>query len=105
MPGTPIAFMLLWLLSPIRSPLVSRYILLVAASGAFSRKSMVVTFPSAFIKTMNPPPPIFPAEGRVTAKENAVAIAASTAFPPFFNMAIPVSEDKLLEEATMPFLA
>ena len=31
---------------------------------------------------MKPPPPRFPASGRVTARANAVAIAASIALPP-----------------------
>src|SRR5262249_7367374 len=40
---------------------------------------------------MNPPPPMFPASGHVTAIASAVATAASTAFPPFFSVASPTS--------------
>ena len=77
----------------------------VEAKGAFSRKSIVVTSPSSFMNTINPPPPILPARGCVTAKENAVATAASIALPPFLRISIPVWEDTLLADATIPFLA
>ena len=39
--------------------------------------------------TMNPPPPILPALGRTTAKENPIATAASYAFPPWFKISSP----------------
>ena len=41
---------------------------------------------------MNPPPPMFPALGCVTASANAVATAASTALPPFFRIPAPTSD-------------
>src|SRR6516225_646995 len=41
---------------------------------------------------MNPPPPILPALGCVTASANAVATAASTAFPPRARIAAPASQ-------------
>src|SRR6516165_2955870 len=53
----------------------------VAAAGAVSRKSRAAVCPLTDT-TANPPPPIFPADGRVTASANAVATAASTAVPP-----------------------
>src|SRR6516165_10737420 len=40
---------------------------------------------------MNPPPPMLPASGHVTARANAVATAASTALPPFRRTATPTS--------------
>ena len=54
----------------------------VAASGAFSRKSMNVVRPSAKRTSMNPPPPRLPAYGYVTASANPIATAASIALPP-----------------------
>src|SRR5262249_48929112 len=42
--------------------------------------------------TMNPPPPMLPALGWVTASANAVATAASTALPPFLRIAAPTSD-------------
>src|SRR5690242_6944860 len=41
---------------------------------------------------MNPPPPMLPAPGYVTASANAVATAASTAFPPRRRMLAPTSD-------------
>src|SRR4051812_41303841 len=41
---------------------------------------------------MNPPPPMFPAPGYVTASAKAVATAASTAFPPRARIDAPTSE-------------
>ena len=41
---------------------------------------------------MNPPPPMLPALGCVTASANAVATAASMALPPFFRIAAPTSD-------------
>src|SRR5687768_7275923 len=38
---------------------------------------------------MNPPPPMFPAAGRVTVSAKPTATAASTAFPPRFMMSAP----------------
>src|SRR5688572_11456156 len=51
---------------------------------------------------MNPPPPILPALGCVTASAKAVATAASTAFPPFARIAAPTSEAGAETETTMP---
>src|SRR5579862_2079877 len=41
--------------------------------------------------TMNPPPPMLPALGYVTASANPVATAASTALPPAFMISTPAS--------------
>jgi hypothetical protein len=41
--------------------------------------------------TKNPPPPIFPLDGEVTARANPVATMASNAFPPSLRMSIPES--------------
>ena len=54
-----------------------------AANGAFSRKSKTVTSPCCVKTSMNPPPPRLPADGCTTARARPVAIAASTALPPF----------------------
>ncbi len=51
---------------------------------------------------MNPPPPMFPALGCVTASENAVATAASTALPPCASAAAPASEERWCAETTIP---
>ena len=40
---------------------------------------------------MNPPPPMFPASGFVTASAKAIATAASTALPPALRMFNPTS--------------
>ena len=40
---------------------------------------------------MNPPPPMFPAAGHVTARAKAVATAVSTALPPWLSTARPTS--------------
>ena len=56
------------MLSRVGFPLASKYILRVAADGALSRKSTKVVRPSAIRISMNPPPPIFPAKGYVTAR-------------------------------------
>ncbi len=52
---------------------------------------MKVVRPSAKRTSMNPPPPMFPAEGCVTASANPTATAASIALPPFFSTATPTS--------------
>ena len=54
---------------------------------------------------MNPPPPILPAAGCVTAKANAVAIAASTALPPRFNTSHPTCDACGQTLTTRPFFA
>src|SRR5438128_2534078 len=51
---------------------------------------------------MNPPPPILPAAGYVTARANAVATAASTALPPCFKTSTPTSLAGAETETTMP---
>ena len=54
-----------------------------AAAGAISRKSIAKLSPvSARCTNINPPAPIFPARGSVTASENAAVTAASIALPP-----------------------
>ena len=62
-----------------------------AFAGARSRKSMNVERPSAKRTSMNPPPPMLPAEGCVTASAKPTATAASTALPPAFSTATPAS--------------
>src|SRR5262249_42286123 len=52
--------------------------------------------------TMNPPPPILPAAGYVTASAKAVATAASTALPPLCKMSRPTSEAGAETENTLP---
>src|SRR6516225_11752095 len=64
---------------------------LVAAAGAVSRYSMTVGWPLGGCTTMNPPPPMFPVAGCVTARAKAVAIAASTALPPCCRIASPAA--------------
>src|SRR5213592_3273740 len=52
-----------------------------------------------------PPPPMLPAEGWVTASANAVATAASTAFPPSHRTSTPTWEATKFWEATIPLRA
>ena len=54
---------------------------------------------------MNPPPPIFPFDGLVTASAKPVAIAASTAFPPALSTSAPASLAILVAETTIPWEA
>ena len=66
-PGTPTARWPL-VLSPFTTlPSGPRYMLAVAPSGAFSRKSRKVLRPSASWIVMKPPPPRLPAAGYTTA--------------------------------------
>src|SRR4030095_987073 len=51
---------------------------------------------------MKPPPPRFPANGYVTARANAVATAASTAFPPRDRISAPMSDEISVAETTTP---
>ena len=51
---------------------------------------------------MKPPPPRLPALGRVVASEKPTATAASTAFPPIFKISLPISEERLFWDTTMP---
>src|SRR5213592_4296388 len=53
---------------------------------------------------MKPPPPMLPALGWVTASANAVATAASTAFPPLARMAAPASHAGADVHTTSPSL-
>jgi hypothetical protein len=41
---------------------------------------------------MKPPPPMFPAAGKVTVNAKAIATAASTALPPRLRTETPTSE-------------
>ena len=62
-----------------------------AAAGAISRKSSAIVLLSlARWISINPPPARFPALGRVTAKANPVATAASTALPPKAKISAPI---------------
>ena len=51
---------------------------------------------------MKPPPPMLPALGCVTASANAVATAASTAFPPRASTAAPASHAGADVQTTPP---
>src|SRR5262249_38499918 len=51
---------------------------------------------------MNPPPPMLPAKGCVTASANAVATAASTALPPLARIDAPTSEAMSDDDTTSP---
>ncbi len=51
---------------------------------------------------MNPPPPMLPALGCVTARANAVATAASTAFPPIASTEAPASQAGAEVQTTDP---
>jgi hypothetical protein len=83
-------------------PSLPRYIVGVEASGARSRKSNDVTAPSGVRTIMNPPPPMLPAAGSVTASANAVATAASTALPPFAITDAPASHAGADVQTTRP---
>ena len=86
----------------VRCPLESVNIVRRRRRGAVSRKSIVVARPSGKRITMNPPPPMLPAVGYVTASANPVATAASTALPPFASTSRPTSLAMLLAETTIP---
>ena len=88
-PGTPTARWLRWWIREEYSPSSSRNIRGWARRGAFSLKSNTVELPSGKRITMNPPPPMLPATGCVTASANPVAMAASTALPPARSTAAP----------------
>src|SRR6266581_9670015 len=51
---------------------------------------------------MNPPPPMFPASGQVTASAKAVATAASTAFPPRIITSRPTRDASIDTDTTAP---
>src|SRR5215469_12194420 len=57
--------------------------------------------PSRRRTSMNPPPPIFPADGSTTASAKPTATAASTALPPFFRISTPASEASASSHTTM----
>src|SRR6185436_12414777 len=63
-----------------------------------------VTPPFGVRTIMNPPPPILPALGCVTASANAVATAASTAFPPRARIEAPASQAVDDVQTTTPSL-
>src|SRR4051812_29944106 len=50
--------------------------------------------------SMNPPPPMLPASGKVTARAKAVATAASTALPPLWRISAPTREAGAETETT-----
>ena len=54
--------------------------------------------------SMNPPPPMLPASGNVTASANPVATAASTALPPWRRMSLPTSDAGAETDTTIPRL-
>src|ERR1043166_6305172 len=65
---------------------------------------MATASPVAVRTIMNPPPPMFPAAGGVTASADAVATAATTALPPLRRTAAPTSEAIPSTETTSPVL-
>src|SRR5262249_16440796 len=103
-PGTPTAIWLLWCSSELYCPSFS-HIVGEAFAGAFSRKSYVTASPDDGRYTMNPPPPMLPAVGCVTASANAVATTASIALPPSLMTSAPILDAISLCAATMPFCA
>src|SRR3954465_5149274 len=58
--------------------------------------------PSGKWMSMKPPPPMLPASGKVTARANAVATAASMALPPLWRMSAPTLEASEEAETTTP---
>ena len=52
---------------------------------------------------MNPPPPILPQHGLVTASAYPTATAASIALPPCFRIATPASAASRWPDTTMPW--
>ena len=70
---------------------VQVHVAAMPSSGRCSRKSMNVVRPSANRASRNPPPPMLPAQGYVTASANPTATAASIALPPAFSTATPTS--------------
>ena len=73
-----------------------------AARGAVSRKSTVRTRPFASREIQNPPPPMLPASGHVTARANATATAASAALPPRLRISMPTPAAIPSSAATAP---
>src|SRR5262249_7514275 len=104
-PGTPAA-RYPSVLSCVAFPVAeSIYMSRDADIGARSRKSRNVVRPSASRININPPPPILPALGCVTASANPTATAASTALPPPLRTFSPIAVACFSRETTMPCLA
>ena len=83
-------------------PLPSTYISLYAAAGADSLKSIASVVPFARRITMNAPPPTPLECGWVTPRHSAVAIEASTAWPPSSSTAAPIALHRASSAATAP---
>src|SRR5205807_2650725 len=94
-PGTPTTLCPYW-----STPLTNMSA--VAAAGAVSRYSMTVGLPLGGWMSMNPPPPMLPATGYVTASAKATATAASTALPPDLRTDTPTSAAGGDAQTTMP---
>jgi len=81
-----------------------RYIVGVALPGAFSRKSITTgSAMSTILMIIKPPPPMPLAFASSTPSAKPVAIAASTALPPFLRISIPTWDASGLAAATTPF--
>src|SRR5438876_9192532 len=74
----------------------------VIAAVAFSRPSIVVTWPPAVRITMKPPPPRPHENGSVTPSTPAATTAASTALPPAFNSSIAACVASVSTDAAAP---
>ena len=79
----------------------SLYMSSYADTGATSLKSITVEVPvEALYTTMKPPPPI-PVECKLTTpRQIQLAMAASTAVPPFQRMSVPITEHWAASAAT-----
>ena len=74
-----------------------------AARGAVSRKSIASgRCPCASREIQNPPPPMLPASGHVTARAKATATAASAALPPCSRISMPTRAAFSSAAATAP---
>ena len=71
-------------------------------TGRRLAESIAPSRPSPMCTTRNPPPPRLPAPGSTTASANAVAIAASTAFPPLRSTVAPTCVASGASVATIP---
>ena len=74
----------------------------VIATVAFSRPSIVVTWPPAVRITMKPPPPRPHENGSVTPSTPAATTAASTALPPAFSSSIAACVASVSTDAAAP---
>ena len=73
-------------------PSLSRYMSRVAAPGAISRRSIMVSNPSLARRIRKKPPPPRPElDGSTTASAAATATAASKALPPLARISLPAS--------------